>query len=171
MAFTTIPPAGSKLRGSVLSALITECRPVHARKTADETVSNSTTLQNDDALFVAVAANCTYELRLYVIYDAGTTADYKWALTYPAGSTLNYTVVTHAADLTFTEPGASAVASGTAVAAGGNGLGTPRGIHVLGNLVTSTTAGTLQYQWAQNGAVVENTLTKAGSQLVVARLA
>lgn len=170
MAFTSIPGVG-KLRSSILSALFTEVRPVAVRKTTDETVSNSTALQNDDELVVAVSASATYWVDFFILYQAGTTADYKWALTFPAGSTMSIITRQWSTALAWTEALSDAYTSGGAVAAGGNGIGTNIGIVGVGILVVSTTAGNLQYQWAQNSAVVENTVTKAGSGLKLTRMA
>ncbi len=170
MALTTIPSAGAKLRASVLRSLITELRPVYARKTADETLSNSTVLQDDDELFVSVDASTTYEWELTLIYEAGTTADYKWALTFPTGSTCSWANNEPDTGLAYLPLGFSSYTSGAATGLGGAGIGSGRGMIVSGNLVVGVTAGTFKYQWAQNTATVENTKTSAGSLLVLRRL-
>jgi hypothetical protein len=170
MALTTIPSAGAKLRASVLSSLITEVRPVHAYKSSSEIVSNSTTLQNDDHLFVSVAASVVYNFRLQLIYEAGTTADYKYALTFPAGALMAFGTQSQDTAAAYFPSGQSTYTSGTALTAGGSGIGTIRSILITGTLEMSTTAGTLQYQWAQNSAVVENTVTRYGAYLVLYRM-
>lgn len=50
---------------------------VIARKTADEVVNNSATLQNDDHLLLALAANEVWEVEINLWYDSGTTPDLK----------------------------------------------------------------------------------------------
>src|SRR6185503_11810362 len=90
MSWTSIPAAGAKLRGSVLSSLVTELRPVTVVKGSDEIVSNSATLQDDDELLLAVAANVTYRWSIGVAFGAGTAADFKFAFTFPTGATLTF---------------------------------------------------------------------------------
>lgn len=172
MALTTIP-SGGKLRASIFSALITELRPSYVRKSTDETVSNSTTLQNDDELVLSVAANYVYHYLLVAIYGAGTTADYKWALTYPSDATLVLTAEQWSTAATPVKNQATdpAYTTGTALASGGWGVSSYVQILAYGILVMGSTAGSLQYQWAQNSAVVENTVTKAGSYMLLNRLA
>lgn len=168
MAFTSVPSV-ARLRASVLSSLITELRPAYALKTVNETVSNSSTLQNDDELFVSVAASLTYKVELSILYEAGSAADYKWALTFPSG-TFSYRFIHLTSGGSFTQLSSSSYTSGTGVSAGGAGIGTGIGLALVGVLVMGVTAGTLQYQWAQNTPTVENTATWAGSLMHLTRL-
>jgi hypothetical protein len=166
MAYTTIPVAGAKLRASVLSSLVTEVRPLSARKTIDETVNNSATMQNDDELFVAVAANSVYELNLRIQYNSNATADFKYGFTFPAGTTMQYTQTVYGVGIavlnTFEQDQTSTP--------GIEGQAAIKGILITGVVITSSTAGTLQLQWAQNTANVSNTLLKAGSHMRLQKL-
>ncbi len=57
-------------------------------KTADETVNSSSTLQDDDHLVFAMAANITYHVDIILLLEgANTTADFKFGLAVPAGCT------------------------------------------------------------------------------------
>lgn len=168
MAFTSIPGVG-RLRASILSALITELRPLSAIKTSDEVVNNSSTLQNDDQLVVALTANAVYRLTVEAQYTAGTTADYKWAFTFPAGTTVSIAQPALWSTATAYTQAVGPLTSGTAVAAGGNGTGTKATIFMVGIVTVGGTAGNLQYQWAQNAATVEDTTTYAGSYLELVR--
>src|SRR5687768_10689987 len=56
------------------------------RKSADEIVNNSNTLQDDDALLLAIGASQTMTFAIYVVYDSGATPDFKCTVTGPAGS-------------------------------------------------------------------------------------
>jgi len=58
-------------------------------KTVDETVNNSSTVQDDDDLFVALTASKTYGFLLNGLYRANTTADMDITLTVPSGATGN----------------------------------------------------------------------------------
>lgn len=170
MTFTSVPAAGAKLRASVLSSLVTELRPTSVLKGIDEIVSNSTTLQNDDELLLSVASGPSYRWMLDVTYQAGTAADFKWALTFPTGATATFVGAGWDTALAFVPSGSGAYTSGSAITYGGAGIGSNRGLVLRGTLTTGANAGTLQFQWAQNAATVENTVVKAGSGLFLWRL-
>lgn len=57
-----------------------------AYKTADESVANSTALQNDDALFLTPATNAVYGVRCVMFTSGGTTGDMRIAFTWPSGA-------------------------------------------------------------------------------------
>lgn len=166
MALTTIPGVET-LRAEILSALITEVRAIYVRKTADETINNNSTLQNDDHLFVPVAANRVYTFEAVLFYSTNATANLKAAFTFPAGATLSW------APITYTTLGTNTLyesaintwqgASGTANPLGGGG-DYPMAL-LRGMLRTGSTAGTLQLQWAQNSATAVNSTVKADSYI------
>jgi len=52
-------------------------------KKADETVNDSATVQNDDELFVPVAANCVYLVRVFPIFTTSTVAGFKISPSFP----------------------------------------------------------------------------------------
>jgi hypothetical protein len=162
MAFTTVPAAGAKLRGSVLSSLITEVRPLSVRKGLDETVNNSTTLQNDDELFLAVEANASYWLNLRLIMNSGTTPDFKMLFTFPAGLTMKL----HNVEAT----GTLSVPYDQTTTAAMSGTGADAIIQVEGRVLVSSTSGTLTLQWAQNTLTVANTIVRADSTMRLTRL-
>lgn len=61
-------------------------------KTADETVNNTTTLQDDDELFFSADANSTYAINLELVMEKGSTTSnrIKGGWSYPTGSTGQY---------------------------------------------------------------------------------
>lgn len=162
MALTTIPGAGQRLRGSVLSALITEVRPVLARKTSNQTVNNSATLVDDTALVISLAASATYRIALDLIWSSGTTPDFKFDWVIPSGGTGAWTVgaVVGAAEyhgsLTW------------ATFAGMDGTGGVLFTRCEG-VLTTTNAGTLQLRWAQGTATASDTIVYAHSLLTAYR--
>jgi hypothetical protein len=164
MAFTAVPAAGAKLRASVLSSLVTEVRPVTVYKTANETVNNSTTLQDDDQLLISVEANVTYDFEAEIIYNSGTTPDFKFAWTYPAGLTMFYAVYA-AGGGTFL--GYYETEVNTPVL---DGAGAAVGVLLKGTVIVAATAGTLQLQWAQNTLTAANTVVQAGSYIRLRRI-
>ncbi|HEX6871663.1 MAG TPA: hypothetical protein VF163_11250 [Micromonosporaceae bacterium] len=170
MALTTIPAAGAKLRGSVLSSLITEVRPLSARMTSDQALAtSSTTLANVTDLAVACEANATYDLHGVFVYTAGTVEDIKFAFTLPTGATFDtFAIALNSADV-FTQLLTVGIASGTAVAYGGAGVGSPRMVFFQATLVMSSTAGNLQVQAAQNTSGGNASTVKIGSKMTLVR--
>jgi hypothetical protein len=125
--------------------------PLAAFKSGDETRTSNTTLGNDAALFLPnLAAGGQYFVVCSLDYEGGTlgSSDMKWTWSLPSGATMRY----HAWYLStgasvqvgVTHAGADVIAAGTA------GSGTLRAVTMVGTVLMSTTAGTLQLQWAQN---------------------
>lgn len=122
-----------------------------ARKSATESVLDSSTYQDDDDLSVSVAANSTYEFTLALRYDASTTGDIKFQLVGPAGSTIEGVMVKNHASASSTTDVTVKEYSG-AESAAGLGAGTTMALEVIGLAVIAGTAGTFKLQWAQNVA-------------------
>jgi hypothetical protein len=169
MALTTIPAAGAKLRASVLQSLITEVRPIAVRKSADESLTSNTTLQNDDELTVAVEANATFDFKLLIRYDATAASDLKTQLVLPSGGTAFYVAHGIAAGDSTWRLFDSTEASVHSFE--GAGAGTVRNVTFLGHIVTSSTAGSATLQWAQATSGGTATIVKAGSFFVIRRTA
>lgn len=164
MALTTIPAAGAPLRGAILSALITEVRPLAAYKTGDETLNADATLQNDNELFVSVEANAVYLIEMDFVYSSGATPDIKTTFTGPTGMSGSLTAWTTAAATTVSvslSPTSTLVFDGT---------GANAWARLTGYITTSSTAGTLQFQWAQNVSNASNTIVRQGSYLNLTRV-
>lgn len=143
---------------------------LYAYKSADETVTNSTTLQNDDALTVTVAASVKYHIRATIfITSASTTAGFKFAL----GGTC--TVTSLKAQLFLYDDTTNALAGFTRAEALGTSLGAGLGAGdnyaVIDGTVEVNAAGTLLIQWAQNTAdVLNGTTVERNSDLVLERM-
>ena len=165
MAFTTLPAAGAPLRGSVLSSLLTEVRALEAYKTADETVNGSAALQNDNELFVVVAANARYDFELRIVHNSGTTPDFKFGWTFPTGTTMFYNQL----NVPLAGSAFALFAQIQTDTPQGEGAAADRGIHAWGKVLVGTTAGTLQFQWAQSTSNGSDTIVRAGSYLTLRR--
>jgi hypothetical protein len=149
-----------------------------ARKTADETVNNSTTLQNDDHLFFAVAANEVWLVQAWLMWDSAATPDIKFGWTGPASATFAWGALS-----TETSSGVASFGqsfSGTPVAPlaiggtlflPGAGAGTITAVALAGIAAIAGTAGNLQLQWAQNTLNVSDTKVRQNSALIGCRLA
>jgi len=174
VAWTTFPSAGSKLRASVLQALISEIRPTGARKTANETVNNSNTPQNDDELFVTVAASTLYTTKGLLIFTSGTTPDFRWTWSLPSGASHSTNVKIFSRSLAAPS---QMVDTRTFITgnSGADGLGTTLSsqgqiIEFTGYILTGANAGTAQLQWSQNTANVSDTILYAGSYIELKRI-
>lgn len=142
---------------------------VLARKLADETITNSAALQDDDELSVLLAANSTY---LYIgrfIVSGTATGDFKTLMTASGAPTLHkcsYHPTWDTGDL-------FGVSVETAEAAAAIGVGAgARAVLVIGVVVTAGAASTLKMQFAQNTAAPATSVTvSAGSILTALKVA
>ena len=129
-------------------------------KTANETVTNNATLQDDDQLFFPIAANEKWAFRFVLQANAPATPDIKFAVTAPGGATCTVGVLD---------------AEG-AVAVGNLGCGVSSGLivgnttndvyEVVGTVVNGATPGNVTLQWAQNTANGAGSVVYAGSYLL-----
>lgn len=133
------------------------------RKTADESVTSSTTLQNDDHLFFPVGASETWIFDMFLSPYGSSSGDIKFAFTVPAGATIKWSMLG-----TNSNAGSSVYMQTT----GGASLpfqlfgGLPAEMCMIRGIVTTAgTAGTLQLQWAQNTSNATATSVQADSYL------
>jgi hypothetical protein len=140
-----------------------------AYKPTDETVTGSTTLQNDDHLSVSLQPSATYHFRASLPWTAGAgTAGLKVALGGNATVT-NLRAVIRIATIAGTGSG---IVTALASAVGANGAG-PEVAEIDGAIEVNT-GGTFLVQWAQNTSDGTNgtngTTVQRGASLVVTRL-
>lgn len=114
--------------------------PLYAYKTGDESVTSSTTEQDDDHLFLSVVSGAVYEIEanLWVTGKGTTTqSDFKARFTFPTPATFNW--------------------GGAGLAAGLNGAASTVGTGNWGGFIT-TTSPTSSLTWGTpdtNFAVVQ----------------
>lgn len=176
MAFTTVPAAGAKWRGSTASSLFSERTPLFAQMAADQNLTQSnTTMQNLTDLVVTLVANTTYEMSAWWSYNAGATADIKFAITFPTGCTANFwsigLISTATTDLELAPTIVVPYTSGTERAYGGRGTGSTRALMAHMVIAVGSTAGNFQVQAAQNTSTAETEVVKAGSYITLRKVA
>lgn len=152
-----------------------------ARKTADESLTSNTTLQNDDHLVLSVAANAVYTFDLFIMAQSANSdlsGDIKFAFTFPTAATLHFSGTgPNNADLSGANSSNSngewiarpSATSGTTFIPYGMS-GVPIGVMIHGLLVTGANAGSLQLQWAQNTSDPDTTTVLTGSWIRAQRV-
>ncbi|HXH26953.1 MAG TPA: hypothetical protein VNG90_03580 [Candidatus Acidoferrum sp.] len=133
------------------------------RKTADQSVSASTTLTNDNALSFSIGASETWAYEIHFTTVSNTTADFKAAVAAPSGATCRFDV-----NNIYTPSSNSSTTCGA-----GLGLTTLDAAdepnYGWGVVVNGATPGTVQFQWAQNTSSGTSTV-RANSFLVAFKL-
>jgi hypothetical protein len=140
-----------------------------AFKSADETVSASTTLQDDDHLFFSVGANEVWAVRLGMYMTASSTGHIKIGATFPAATTFSlgmpWSIDASSVENRFLIMEATEVSDTLFLASGLNFFEEAAGV-----VVTAGTSGTFRIQWAQSSAAGTTTMKK-GSYLIGQKLA
>jgi len=135
------------------------------RKTGDETVNNSNTLQNDDELILALAANEVWEVDIVLLVQSvGAVSDFKAGFAYPAGCTIKWGPAAYNTSnntgFGWASSGGTAAIQDLSTEAESYLFGSVNGVYgILLKLlvVNGATPGNLNLQWAQNTATVEDT--------------
>lgn len=148
------------------------------RKLSNESVSSSTTVQDDDELFFTPILNTDYWVTMYIIYDGPgptpTEGDLKISWTVPTGSTFDYVsdaITSLATSGVFDVSRTAQIApAGGTPGAGTLGVSSPAVALVKGIFRMGSTAGQFKFRWAQitsNGTAVT---VRANSCLIARRL-
>ena len=147
-----------------------------AVKAADESVTSSTTLQNDDHLLFALEANATYALDGYLYYsgaaDGGTGAGgLKMDWTLPASASMHWSsFAVNSGTNPLTNYDAVSQVNTDVRNYATNGP-TALSMQPKGVILTGGTPGTAQSRWAQVNSNATATTIKAGSWLRLQRIA
>lgn len=162
--------AGQRMVVDVLRSMVYD----EVAKATTETVTSSTTYQDDNELFLPALANAQYRFDLLLLHSSGTTGKFKMQFTAPAGATVAWGVIGVASAVTSSNPVTDVSMPSRTVSdilglGGGNLTGTTA--LISGVLTTSSTAGNLMLQWAQNVSDAAATQVRAGSTLRMKRIA
>lgn len=138
--------------GSTNISLRTRGQYLTTRVAADQILTASTTvLQNVTSMVATLpgTVGAIFSWQGYVLYDATTAADIKFAFTIPAGATMRWAM--NALGPGGTNPIYTSISgSGTAISIGALGIGSVLYAPFVGELTMGATAGNLQMQAAQN---------------------
>lgn len=126
-------------------------------KPTNDTVNNSSTLQNDDHLKFSIAANENWTFRYVIKASSGSTPNLKFAVTAPSGASCSVDVIDAEGAVTASNLGCG-VSSGTIV-----GNGTTDTYEIIGSITNSSTAGDVTLQWSQDTANNSDTIIYSGS--------
>ena len=143
---------------------------VFAQKTALETVNNSSTFQDDDHLVSAsLAASSEWIIEIYLCHSTavGGTPDIKVQIVIPTGAT--HTLGGTAASTTDGANIANLGTDGAASIAYSAGSSAQM-LYLVGRVSIGATAGTVQLQWAQNVATVEDLTVRTRCWMLLRRL-
>lgn len=143
-----------------------------AFKPSDEIVAASTTLQDDNDLFLPIGSGSElWWFRLILLINAPNNAmDVKLGWTVPAGTTMSWGAMANGTFLvvsTASAPTAVITAAGTSTSGSFNGTWLAE---FGGVIVGAGTAGNVQLQWAQNTSDAGNLTFMKGSVLLAKRL-
>lgn len=140
------------------------------RKSADESVTSSTVLQNDDHLLLAVGINEVWQISLGILYRSTTTADLKMAFTFPSGEVTASAVALVGGAATVVRFEGASPAAGSAVV---DGLSATVSTYfeINGVFTNGGSSGNLQFQWAQNVSDAAATKVMTNSTLWAVKLA
>lgn len=138
-------------------------------KTADESVTSSTTIQADDHLVQAVAADETWHFTVNVFaISTSSTPDIKFTMNGPSGATVKWFY-------TFLDDGGGFGGNPTAANNGGDAItlamsaNLGRHIRITGYCANGATPGNIGFAWAQNTSDATATVVKQGSTAVFIR--
>lgn len=132
-------------------------------KTADESVTSSTSLQDDDDLFFAIGANETWAFAVFSACVAGL-GGLKYAFSVPAGATA------YGGD--YTGSATKQIALDLTTGTGSSNSITATSIQpiIAGYCANSSTAGDVRFRFAQNASSGMATAIKRGSILIAAKI-
>jgi hypothetical protein len=165
----------------ITAAMLTAGQPNSVTKQANEQLTSSVTLQNDNELALAVEANSVYDVTLVLFGQTANSdiaGDLAVGFTFPSGGVLHWTGTgPNNADLSVANSSSakgewiarmSATSGVTTIPYGMSGVAI--GVILHATLITSS-AGTLQLQWAQNASDADALTILAGSRMKALRTA
>jgi len=132
-------------------------------KAARESVTSSTTLQDDDDFIFPVEANKTYVITANLTgSSANVSGGFKWIFSVPSGASGRVNINRAGA----TDFGGADVDMTTGGGATTN-INTTQTITVRGYIIISSTSGNVVFQWAQHSSFATQTYLERGSIMML----
>ena len=149
-------------------------RALYARRmrtTNAAAIVSSTVLVSDATLTVPLDVTGLFRFYGRIYYDGSTAGDFKLAFTFPAvaANGAKWGLIGRDATTATNVTAAAATASGTAIPAGGNAVGTTTFVDFDG-FINITATGNLVAQYAQNTSDATNLTIQFGSWLEVVKV-
>lgn len=140
-------------------------------KSADESVTSSTTVQDDNHLFMTLNANTNYWVDGSLITDGAVGGDFKMQFVVPSG-TIRWLAngPVSAATATVTDVDRNYKVGSTTTVMGTIASGTNSVILLAGIVRTGASGGTFKIQWAQGTSSATATRVRANSVLRCVRM-
>lgn len=150
--------------------------PAWVRKAASESVTSSTTMQNDNDLTFTMVAGAVYEVQLSLSVQGSASGDVKTGWSVPADATGGTKFVHGPASVLST---AFTSREDTAASVSTHGYTVAKTYHIEANavailewgLISSATGGTFTLQWAQSTPNATATVMNQASYLRYTRVA
>lgn len=135
-------------------------------KAARESVTSSTTLQDDDDFVFPVEANKTYIITGNLTgASANSSGGFKWGFSLPSGATGRVNV-NRAAATDFGGADVDMVTGGGAT----TNINTTQTITIRGYIIMSSIAGDITFRWAQNTSFATQTYIERGSIMILTEI-
>lgn len=158
----------------ILTGGLAAVTPLAAYKYADQntgTSSGSTTLVNDNDLSLSLGAAGTYVWFGMLVFAATATANFKCTFVAPSGATGGWSPNLYIGTGGAVQTNNAFLSYGTTNAMNCQGTSNNLSNFVGGSVVMGATAGTLQFEFAQNTSDSSNCWSRAGSFLLAWKIA
>lgn len=141
--------------------------PLPIRKSADESVTSSTTLQNDDEFLQAINANESWLVIISLYMTNSNAGGVKCTITAPAAATFSSIGI---GGFTGAASSVQQQTAGSNIFGTNGGGGNPFEGLILASILNSVNAGNINFQFAQFSSDGTATVNKAGSLFIPIRL-
>jgi len=144
--------------------------PLAVYKTSSTSRSSTTTNSPDPDLVIPLAVSAFYRFEMYASYTGSSTASQgiKGAFTVPTGTTLRYHLIGVSNSGSTAQVGGTWTGTDTIILGTTNAVNS--GFSLLGTLFTSTTAGSISYNWSQSVSESTAVSLQAQSCMILTRI-
>lgn len=144
-------------------------------KPSDESVTSSTTLQNDDDFSFSIAANEKVIIHAHLFVSGNSAGDFQWAFNVPSLAT-GWNSGLRVIDTTASTNNSGAWSAiedltDTGFRASGTVTGSTVHVQIDAIVINGANAGTIQFRWAQVTSNATATVVEAGSYMSFTRAA